>query len=50
MKIVMIAEKPSVGAYIANVLGANKRCDGYFEGAVVNHIDANKTNTYSLWE
>jgi len=30
--IVCVAEKPSVGAYIANVLGANKRCDGYFEG------------------
>ena len=30
--IVCVAEKPSVGAYIANVLGAGKRCDGYFEG------------------
>ena len=30
--IVCVAEKPSVGAYIANVLGANQRRDGYFEG------------------
>lgn len=30
--IVCVAEKPSVGAYIANVLGANQRKDGYFEG------------------
>ncbi len=27
-----IAEKPSVGQYIASVLGANTRRDGYFEG------------------
>ena len=30
--IVCVAEKPSVGAYIANVLGAKQRRDGYFEG------------------
>ncbi len=30
--IVCVAEKPSVGAYIANVLGANQRRDGYIEG------------------
>ena len=30
--IVCVAEKPSVGAYIANVLGAKDRHDGYFEG------------------
>ena len=30
--IVCVAEKPSVGAYIANVLGAKQRKDGYFEG------------------
>ena len=30
--IVCVAEKPSVGAYIANILGANQRKDGYFEG------------------
>lgn len=30
--IVCVAEKPSVGQYIAHVLGANNRCDGYFEG------------------
>ena len=30
--IVCVAEKPSVGAYIANVLGAKQRHDGYFEG------------------
>lgn len=30
--IVCVAEKPSVGAYIANVLGANQRKDGYYEG------------------
>ena len=30
--IVCVAEKPSVGAYIANVLGAKERHDGYFEG------------------
>ena len=30
--IVCVAEKPSVGAYIANVLGASQRKDGYFEG------------------
>lgn len=29
---VCIAEKPSVAREIANVLGANKRFDGYFEG------------------
>jgi DNA topoisomerase-3 len=29
---VCVAEKPSVGAYIANVLGAKQRKDGYFEG------------------
>jgi len=29
---VCIAEKPSVAKEIANVLGANLRCDGYFEG------------------
>ena len=30
--IVCVAEKPSVGAYIANVLGATQKKDGYFEG------------------
>ena len=30
--IVCVAEKPSVGAYIANILGAQQRKDGYFEG------------------
>ena len=30
--IVCVAEKPSVGAYIANVLGARQKHDGYFEG------------------
>ena len=30
--IVCVAEKPSVGAYIANVLGAKQKKDGYFEG------------------
>ncbi len=30
--IVCVAEKPSVGQYIAKVLGANTRHDGYFEG------------------
>ena len=30
--IVCVAEKPSVGQYIAKVLGATKRHDGYFEG------------------
>ena len=30
--IVCVAEKPSVGQYIAKVLGANARHDGYFEG------------------
>ena len=30
--IVCVAEKPSVGAYIANVLSAKQRKDGYFEG------------------
>lgn len=29
---VCVAEKPSVGQYIAKVLGANTRRDGYFEG------------------
>ena len=29
---VCVAEKPSVGQYIAKVLGANTRHDGYFEG------------------
>ncbi len=29
---VCIAEKPSVASEIAKILGANKRCDGYFEG------------------
>ena len=28
----VIAEKPSVAAHLAKVLGATKRCDGYFEG------------------
>lgn len=32
MKNLVIAEKPSVAKSIANVLGANKRCDGYLEG------------------
>ncbi len=31
MKLVL-AEKPSVAQSIAKVLGANERCDGYFEG------------------
>ena len=31
MKLV-ITEKPSVGASIAAVLGARKRCEGYLEG------------------
>ncbi len=30
--IVCVAEKPSVGEYIARVLGANQRKNGYFEG------------------
>lgn len=30
--IVCVAEKPSVGEYIARVLGANQRRNGYFEG------------------
>ncbi len=30
--IVCIAEKPSVARDIANILGATKRCDGYYEG------------------
>ena len=30
--IVCVAEKPSVGEYIAKVLGANQKKDGYFEG------------------
>ena len=30
--IVCVAEKPSVGQYIAKVLGATQRRDGYFEG------------------
>lgn len=30
--IVCVAEKPSVGQYIAKVLGANTKRDGYFEG------------------
>ena len=30
--IVCVAEKPSVGAYIANVLGANRKMNGYYEG------------------
>lgn len=30
--ILCITEKPSVGADIAHILGANTRCDGYFEG------------------
>ena len=30
--IVCVAEKPSVGEYIARVLGANQRMNGYFEG------------------
>ena len=30
--IVCVAEKPSVGQYIAKVLGANQRHDGYYEG------------------
>lgn len=30
--VVCVAEKPSVGQYIAKVLGANQRRDGYFEG------------------
>ena len=30
--IVCVAEKPSVGQYIAKVLGANTRHDGYYEG------------------
>ena len=30
--VLCIAEKPSVGQYIASVLGANTRRDGYFEG------------------
>ena len=30
--ILCVAEKPSVGQYIAKVLGANQRQDGYYEG------------------
>ena len=30
--VVCVAEKPSVGEYIARVLGANQRRNGYFEG------------------
>ncbi len=30
--VVCVAEKPTVGQYIAKVLGANTRRDGYFEG------------------
>jgi len=30
--VVCVAEKPSVGTYIANVLGAREKHDGYFEG------------------
>ena len=30
--VVCVAEKPSVGEYIAKVLGANQRKNGYFEG------------------
>lgn len=30
--ILCVAEKPSVGQYIASVLGANTKRDGYFEG------------------
>ncbi len=30
--VLCVAEKPSVGQYIASVLGANKRCEGYYEG------------------
>ena len=30
--VVCVAEKPSVGAYIANILGAKQKHDGYFEG------------------
>ena len=30
--IVCVAEKPSVGQYIAHVLGANTKRDGYYEG------------------
>ncbi|MBR6017017.1 MAG: DNA topoisomerase 3 [Paludibacteraceae bacterium] len=30
--IVCVAEKPSVGQYIAKILGANQRRDGYYEG------------------
>ena len=30
--ILCVAEKPSVGQYIAKVLGANQRRDGYYEG------------------
>ena len=30
--IVCIAEKPSVAQDIARVLGARRKCDGYFEG------------------
>ena len=32
MSKLVLAEKPSVAQSIANVLGANKRCDGYLEG------------------
>ena len=32
LMIVCVAEKPSVGEYIARVLGANQRKNGYFEG------------------
>lgn len=31
MKLVL-AEMPSVAQFLAKVLGANKRCDGYLEG------------------
>lgn len=33
MSILVIAEKPSVGASIASVLGATRRGDGYMEGS-----------------
>ena len=52
MKLV-IAEKPSVGAAIAAVIGANEKCSGYYEGGgylvsvSYTHLDVYKRQSMS---
>ena len=52
-----VAEKPSVAKDIARVIGANKRCNGYFEGngyrvtwAIGHLVELSEPETYGFFE